>query len=132
MKYIYSLILFIVFSNVATLTRANEPSWRPIEIDKEASYLVDEQSVLRDGYSTNATLAIRPSRKQTIKDLIFGSASYSVQAQCINKVITPKHGVLHEDAYAQGNAIGQDALSYYHKIVPISVDQKLIAHLCMN
>ncbi len=132
MKYIYSLILFVVFSSVVTLTRANEPSWRPIEIDKEASYLVDEQSVLRDGYSTNATLAIRPSRKQAIRDLIFGSASYAVQAQCINKVITPKHGVLHEDAYAQGNAIGQDALSYYHKIVPMSVDQKLIAHLCMN
>ena len=132
MKYIYSLILFVVFLSVVTLTRANEPSWRPIEIDKEASYLVDEQSVLRDGYSTNATLAIRPSRKQAIRDLIFGSASYAVQAQCINKVITPKHGVLHEDAYAQGNAIGQDALSYYHKIVPISVDQKLVAHLCMN
>lgn len=132
MKYINSFILFVIFSGVVTLTRANEPSWRPIEIDKEASYLVDEQSVLRDGYSTNATLAIRPSRKQAIRDLIFGSASYAVQAQCINKVITPKHGVLHEDAYAQGNAIGQDALSYYHKIVPISVDQKLIAHLCMN
>ena len=132
MKYINSFILFFIFSSVVTLTRANEPSWRPIEIDKEASYLVDEQSVLRDGYSTNATLAIRPSRKQAIRDLIFGSASYAVQAQCINKVITPKHGVLHEDAYAQGNAIGQDALSYYHKIVPISVDQKLIAHLCMN
>ena len=132
MKYIYSFILFVIFSSVVAHTRANEPSWRPIEIDKEASYLVDEQSVLRDGYSTNATLAIRPSRKQAIRDLIFGSASYAVQAQCINKVITPKHGVLHEDAYAQGNAIGQDALSYYHKIVPISVDQKLIAHLCMN
>ena len=91
MKYINRFILFVIFSSVVTLTRANEPSWRPIEIDKEASYLVDEQSVLRDGYSTNATLAIRPSRKQAIRDLIFGSASYAVQAQCINKVITPKH-----------------------------------------
>ncbi|NBT22788.1 MAG: hypothetical protein EBT10_05640 [Methylocystaceae bacterium] len=80
MKYIYSLILFVIFSSVVTLTRANEPSWRPIEIDKEASYLVDEQSVLRDGYSTNATLAIRPSRKQAIRDLIFGSASYAVHS----------------------------------------------------
>jgi hypothetical protein len=132
MKYFYSFILLVIFSSAISFSQANEPAWRPIEIDKEASYLVDEQSVLRDGYSTNATLAVRPSKKQAIKDLVFGSASYAVQAQCINKVITPKHGVLHEDAYAQGNAIGEDAISYYHKIVPVSVDQKLIAHLCMN
>jgi hypothetical protein len=85
MKYFYSFILLVIFSSAISFSRANEPAWRPIQIDKEASYLVDEQSVLRDGYSTNATLAVRPSKKQAIKDLVFGSASYAVQAQCINK-----------------------------------------------
>lgn len=132
MKYIYSVVLFVIFSSGVSLTRADEPLWRSIEIDKDAKYLIDEQSVLQDGYITNATLVIRPSKKQTVKDLIFGSASYAIQAQCINKVITPKHGVLHEDAYAQGNSTRQEALFYYHKIVPVSVDQKLIAHLCTN
>ena len=132
MKYPYSAILVVIFSNMISLSQANESSFLPIEIDKEASYLLDEQSIIHDGYRTNATLIIKPSGKQATKDLSFGSASYVIQAQCINKVITPKSGVLHEDANAQGNAIGQEAISSYQKIVPISVDQKIIAHLCMN
>ena len=132
MKYPYSAILVVVFSSAISFSQANEIALLPIEIDKEASYLLDEQSILHDGYRTNATLIIKPSEKQVTKDLSFGSASYVIQAQCINKVLTPKNGILHEDANAQGNAIGQEAISSYHKIVPISVDQKIIAHLCMN
>jgi hypothetical protein len=132
MKYPYSAILVVVFSSAISFSQANETALLPIEIDKEASYLLDEQSILHDGYRTNATLIIKPSEKQVTKDLSFGSASYVIQAQCINKVLTPKNGILHEDANAQGNATGQEAISSYHKIVPISVDQKIIAHLCMN
>jgi hypothetical protein len=132
MKYPYSAILFVIFSSAISLSQANESTLLPIEINKEASYLLDEQSILHDGYRTNATLIIKPSEKQIIKDLSFGSASYIIQAQCINKVVTPQNGILHEDANAQGNAIEQEAISSYHKIVPISVDQKVIAHLCLN
>lgn len=132
MKYIYSAILFIVLSSAISFSRANEPSWLPIEINKEASYLLDEQSILHDGYTTNASLIIKPSKKQVIKELSFDSASYVVQAQCINKVITPKIGVLYEGTNAQGNLNGKEAIYSYHEIVPISVDQKIIIHLCMN
>jgi hypothetical protein len=98
MKYPYSAILFIIFLSAISLSQANESSLLPIEIDKKGSYLLDEQSILHDGYRANATLIIKPSEKQIIKDLSFGSASYVIQAQCINKVVTPKNGVLHEDA----------------------------------
>lgn len=132
MKYIYSFILFVAFSSALTTSWANEPSWIPIEINKEASYLLDEQSISRDGYIANATLEIRLSKKQTIKDLIFDSASYVIQAQCINKIITPKIGSLNEFRHVKENTIRQDAITFYHKIAPISLDQKLIMHLCMN
>ncbi len=132
MKYIYSAILFVVMSGAFSFSRANEPSWLPIEIDKETSYLLEEQSILHDGYSTTAILIIKPIKQLDLKDISFGSASFVVQAQCINKVIMPKIGLLYKDANAQGNAIGHEAIASYHKIVPISVDQKLIMHLCMN
>jgi|CryBogDrversion2_11_1035321.scaffolds.fasta_scaffold09992_2 hypothetical protein len=126
--------LLVLFAYVMTFTgaHANEPRWRPIEIDTDISYLIDDQSVLRDGYSINATLAIKPKKSMKFKDFTFGSASYSVQAQCIQKRLTPKHGVLHADAHAEGNAVGKEAISLYHNIVPANIDQKVIAHLCMN
>ena len=71
MKYIYSFILFVAFWSALTTSWANEPSWIPVEINKEASYLLDEQSISHDGYNANATLEIRLSKKQTIKNLIF-------------------------------------------------------------
>lgn len=125
-------IYFVACCVAITFSHANELKWHPIEINKESSYLLDEQSVVRDGYSINAILTIRPGQKQVIKDQVFGSATYTFEAQCINKVIIPKYGALHEDIYAQSNAIEQNAISYYHKLVLVSVDQKLISFLCTN
>jgi hypothetical protein len=132
MKIKSTLLAVAVFLSSFSGTYANEPRWRPIEIDKDISYLIDDQSVLRDGYSINATLAIKLNKSMNYKDVTFGSASYSVQAQCIQKRLTPKHGVLHADAHAEGNAVGKEAISLYHNIVPATIDQKVIAYLCMN
>ncbi|MFM8859650.1 MAG: surface-adhesin E family protein [Methylocystis sp.] len=132
MKNIYSKRFLTIFFILPSYSHANEPSWLPIEINHSATYLLDEQSISHDGYSANAILIIRPSAKQALKDLLIGSASYVVQAQCINKAITLRNGALYEDASAQGKALKQDAISHYHEFVPTSVDQKLILHLCMN
>ena len=95
---------------------ANHQQWKPIFIDDNFSYLLDDISVYQDGYTVDATIGILPHVPMKIVSLIIASASYFIQANCINKFIAVKSGVLFNNSDDESEPMNHSAIKYSNRL----------------
>jgi hypothetical protein len=122
-------IVAIVFSLSAN---ANHQKWSTIAINLKFSYLLDESTVFVDGYSVIASIGVVPHLPIPINNPPIGSVYYSIKADCISKTITPKKGIIFDEADVETRPTAYDAMKAYHEIVTSDVEHSLIQELCIR
>jgi hypothetical protein len=127
-NYKYAILLFMLFYSSGSL--ANHQQWKPIFIDDNFSYLLDDTTVYQDGYTVDTTIGILPHMPMKIETFLVASASYFIQANCINKSINVKSGVLFSNSDDESDPIVYNAIKIFKSLVPDTIEQEYIRSLC--
>ena len=111
---------------------ANHQQWRPIFIGDNFSYLLDDTSVQKYGYILDATIGILTHLPIKIENFMAASASYFIQANCINKSIAVKRGVLFNNPVDQSGLITYNAPKIFKMLISDTIEQQYLRALCMS
>ena len=87
----------------------------------------------QDGYTGDSTIGILTHLPIKIQNFMVASASYFIQANCINKSITVKKkgGVLFNHPNDESDPITYNALKIFKMLIPDTIEQEYLRALCM-
>jgi hypothetical protein len=86
--------------------------------------------VYQDGYTVDTIIGILPHIPMKIGTFLVASASYFIQANCINKSINVKSGVLFSNSDDESDPIVYNAIKIFKSLVPDTIEQEYIRSLC--
>ena len=129
---IESIFISIVAIAFSLPAKANHQNWTTIAVNLKFSYMLDESTVNVDGYTVSASIGVVPHLPIPIHNPPIGSVYYSVKVDCISKTLTPKKGIIFDEADVETGPTTYDALKAYHDVVTPDIEHSLIQELCIR